>query len=81
MFGVKLNKYEYFSPSSQVASSWWKIKKNQIILWGKGLTETQTPTRRLLGYERVYLTLSKVADTPFHIQGDEFGVLKWLEMV
>ena len=25
-----------------------------------------------LGYERVYLPLCKVADTPFHIQGDEF---------
>ena len=23
------------------------------------------------GYERVYLTLYKVADTPFHIQGDD----------
>ena len=27
--------------------------------------------RRPLGYERVYLPLSKVADTPFHIQGDD----------
>ena len=26
---------------------------------------------RPLGYERVYLPLYKVADTPFHIQGDE----------
>ena len=25
---------------------------------------------RHLGYERVYLPLGKVADTPFHIQGD-----------
>ena len=25
---------------------------------------------RPLGYERVYLPLCKVADTPFHIQGD-----------
>ena len=24
-----------------------------------------------LGYERVYLPLCKVADTPFHIQGDD----------
>ena len=24
----------------------------------------------ILGYERVYLPLGKVADTPFHIQGD-----------
>ena len=28
-------------------------------------------SKRPLGYERVYLPLSKVADTPFHIQGDE----------
>ena len=27
--------------------------------------------RHLIGYERVYLPLCKVADTPFHIQGDE----------
>ena len=27
-------------------------------------------TCRVLGYERVYLPLCKVADTPFHIQGD-----------
>ena len=26
---------------------------------------------RPLGYERVYLTLCKVANTPFHIQGDD----------
>ena len=29
-------------------------------------------TIRRLGYERVYLPLYKVADTPFHIQGDGF---------
>ena len=29
-------------------------------------------TIRPLGYERVYLPLYKVADTPFHIQGDEY---------
>ena len=28
-----------------------------------------------LGYERVYLPLCKVADTPFHIQGDEILTL------
>ena len=26
---------------------------------------------RSLGYERVYLPLCKVADTPYHIQGDD----------
>ena len=26
---------------------------------------------RPFGYERVYLPLSKVADTPFHIKGDD----------
>ena len=30
----------------------------------------QDDTMRLLGCERVYLPLCKVADTPFHIQGD-----------
>ena len=29
---------------------------------------------RFLGYERVYLPLCEVADTPFHIQGDELHV-------
>ena len=28
-------------------------------------------SRRYIGYERVYLTLREVADTPFHIQGDD----------
>ena len=28
-------------------------------------------TYRPLGYERVYLPLCKVADTPFYIQGDD----------
>ena len=26
---------------------------------------------RPLGYERMYLPLNKVTDTPFHIQGDD----------
>ena len=30
---------------------------------------------RPLGYERVYLPLYKVADTPFHIQGDDIVVI------
>ena len=30
-----------------------------------------TSTNRRLGHERVYLSLHKVADTPFHIQGVE----------
>ena len=29
------------------------------------------PVYRHLGSERVYLPLQKVADTPFHIQGDD----------
>ena len=32
---------------------------------------------RPLGYERVYLPLCKVADTPFHIQGDVIPSLYW----
>ena len=31
---------------------------------------------RPLGYERVYLSLCKVADTPFHIQGDDIYNIK-----
>ena len=32
---------------------------------------------RPLGYERVYLLLGKVADTPFHIQGYPDDIAKW----
>ena len=31
-------------------------------------------TRRFLGYERVYLPLYRVADTPFHIQEDDIYI-------
>ena len=31
------------------------------------------PIYRPLGYERVYLQFHKVADTPFHIQGDDMS--------
>ena len=31
--------------------------------------------RRLLGYERVHLSLYKVADAPFHIQGGEITII------
>ena len=31
-------------------------------------------TLRPLEYERVYMSLYKVADTPFHIQGDDFSI-------
>ena len=36
----------------------------------------ETPNRPS-GYERVYLPLCEVADTPFHIQGDEMLVQRW----
>ena len=32
---------------------------------------------RPLGYERVYLPLCKVADTPFQVQGDEYVNRRW----
>ena len=35
-----------------------------------GLGKIHYLTYRPLGYERVYLSLGKVADTTFHIQGD-----------
>ena len=34
-------------------------------------------TIRPLGYERVYLQLFNVADTPFHIQGDELSIQRY----
>ena len=37
-------------------------------------------TRRHLGYERVYLEPREVADTPFHIQGDDVLLLNMLKM-
>ena len=30
---------------------------------------------RSLGYERVYLPLCQIADTPFHIQGDDIMII------
>ena len=51
-------------------------KKNNISLLGNectvGLTYLQRAQYFPLGYERVYLPLCEKADTPFHIQGDEF---------
>ena len=38
-------------------------------------------TGRPLGYERVYLPLYKVADTPFHIQGDTNHMLASLACI
>ena len=35
--------------------------------------DLSTNIKRPLGYERVYMPRCKVADTPFHIQGDEKG--------
>ena len=34
---------------------------------------------RPLGYERVYLPLCEVADTPFHMQGDDILTLMTLK--
>ena len=36
----------------------------KLVVWAT----KQSDTCRPIGYERVYLTLCKVADTPFHIQ-------------
>ena len=38
---------------------------------GGGLQSLISATNRHIGYETVYLPLGIVADTPFHIQGDE----------
>ena len=46
-----------------------------MIDWGGIPLEVGDPEFQMiyrpLGYERVYLPLYKVADTPFHIQGDD----------
>ena len=41
------------------------------VLGGEILNRGTILTYRPFGYERVYLPLYKVADTPFHIQGDD----------
>ena len=41
-----------------------------IIL--RGIDQVDVKIYRPLGYERVYLPLREVADTPFHIQGDDY---------
>ena len=38
--------------------------------WATRAPPCTVNTNRRLGYERVYLPLREVADTPFHIQGD-----------
>ena len=50
---------------------WYRLQlsvQNQMTLlyWSFNTTNRSSP-----GYERVYLPLGKVTDTPFHIQGDE----------
>ena len=48
------------------------LSENRHILKGlTSITSATTSTFRGLGYERVYLSLHKVADTSFHIQGDD----------
>ena len=41
------------------------------VKWFQPVLKKITPKSRRLEYERVYLPLCEVADTPFHIQGDE----------
>ena len=40
-------------------------------MWCGGLVRCGVRAYRPLGYERVYLPLCEVADTPFRIQGEE----------
>ena len=65
------------SPSHQVRKNNSIIYFKVIVIYASltfiikllcGLTLPYCP----FGYERVYLTLCKVADTPFHIQRDDF---------
>ena len=41
----------------------------------------QQSSFRTLGYERVYLPLQEVADTPFHIQGDDLIHIRWIIII
>ena len=52
---------EYNSLCLFTSSLLYEHNFHNIIIW----------VSRPLGYERVYLPLCKVADTPFHIQGHE----------
>ena len=51
----------------------WMLLFIKIYVMSCGAWMTILP----LGYERVYLPLCKVADTPFHIQGDELCDKGW----
>ena len=42
-----------------------------ILMFARSNLQRIETLSRPLGYERVYLPFCKVADTPFHIQGDQ----------
>ena len=62
---ISLNLMTFWSPGDELF--FYKIK-GFFVYYDKLLF---VPEYRPLGYESVYLLLCKVADTPFHIQGDE----------
>ena len=75
----------------QIASSEYMVSVSEGILVDTEIFTVRVSTNNTIcpfGYERVYLPLCKVADTPFNIQRDElinttlqiiitFIILKW----
>ena len=50
----------------------FKCRQGDTVTWTMKSGSCRSPgTWRPLGYERVYLPLYKVVDTPFHRQGDD----------
>ena len=54
-----------------IGASYLRCANALLILIPIFLQQFVPATIRLLRYKRVYLPLCKVADTPFHSQGDE----------
>ena len=67
-----LLRHTYKRPFSSVL----RPRPNSHFLWHQSHLLFQYIIRRIW-YERVYLPLYKVADTPFHVQGDEFPSSVW----
>ena len=47
------------------------LMSSSVVDGGPACKQHWFNTHRPFGYERVYLSLYKVADTPFNIQGDD----------
>ena len=68
----------FVDPASMLKATYCEPVHNNIIGIDGSLIYILIDKIRPLGYERVYLPLRKVADTPFHSQGDEMSTGKSL---